>query len=79
MNRKDVLRPIYGTIVFQPFALLWCWMTGDDYLTMIGPFILYSTIIFMPIYSIYEWIWARRESRQVYLPDGRYALMDNLD
>ncbi len=54
MNRKDVIRPIYGTIVFQPFALLWCLLSGDDYLTMIGPFILYSTIIFIPIYSLYE-------------------------
>ena len=79
MNRKDIIRPIYGTIVFQPFALLWCWLSGDDYLTMIGPFILYSTIIFMPIYSVYEWIWSRRDSVQEYLPDGRYALMENLD
>ena len=35
MNRKDVIRPIYGTVVFQPFALLWCLLSGDDYLTMI--------------------------------------------
>ena len=34
MNRKDFWRPIYGTVVFQPFALLWCWLSGDDYLTM---------------------------------------------
>ena len=61
MNRKDFWRPIYGTVVFQPFALLWCWLSGDNYFTMIGPFILFSTIVFMPIYSIYEKLWDRYE------------------
>ena len=61
MNRKDFWRPIYGTVVFQTFALLWCRLSGDDYLTMIGPFILFSTIVFMPIYSIYEKLWDRYE------------------
>ena len=61
MNRKDFWRPIYGTVVFQPFALLWCWLSGDDYLTVVGPFILFSTIVFMPIYSIYEKLWDRYE------------------
>ncbi len=59
LNRKDIIRPIYGPVVFQPFALLWCLFSGDDYLTMIGPFILYSTVIFIPIYSIYERLWDR--------------------
>ena len=48
---KDFFRPIYGTIVFQPFALIWCRITDMDYLTMVGPFIIYSTIVFIPIYS----------------------------
>ena len=65
MNSKDVLRPIYGTVVFQPFALLWCMVSGDDYLTMIGPFIAYSTVVFIPIYSLYERIWQRFEQTHI--------------
>lgn len=54
---KDFLRPVYGTIVFQPFALAWCWLMDMDYMTMVGPFIIYSTIVFIPIYSVYERLW----------------------
>lgn len=54
MDKKDILRPIYGTIVFQPFAFLWAWLTGAPFLTEIGPFVIYSTVVFIPIYAIYE-------------------------
>lgn len=54
MNKKDILRPIYGTIAFQPFAFLWALATGTPFLTEIGPFVVYSTLIFIPIYAIYE-------------------------
>lgn len=54
MEKADIVRPIYGTIVFQPFALLWCLFSGMSYWTMIGPFTIYSTIVFIPIYAVYE-------------------------
>ncbi len=54
---KDWLRPVFGTIVFQPFAFLWCWATGASYVETVGPFIIYSTIVFIPIYSYYERLW----------------------
>ena len=54
MNKKDILRPIFGTIVFQPFAYLWALSTGAPFWTEIGPFVVYSTVIFMPIYAMYE-------------------------
>jgi hypothetical protein len=56
---KDIIRPIYGTIVFQPFAVAWCLLNGDDYMTTIGPFVLYSMFAFIPIYAIYEKLWNR--------------------
>jgi hypothetical protein len=56
---KDILRPIYGTIVFQPAAFAWCWMTGASYISTIGPFIIYCTLVFIPIYAAYEGLWAK--------------------
>ena len=53
-NRKDIWRPIIATIVFQPLALLWCLMLELDYLSTIGPFTIYATVGFMPIYWAFE-------------------------
>jgi len=54
---KSFIRPIYGTLAFQPFALLWCWLTGMDYLTSMGPLTIYSMLCFIPIYHYYDHWW----------------------
>jgi hypothetical protein len=54
MNKKDILRPIFGTIAFQPFAYMWALSTGAPFWTEIGPFVVYSTVVFIPIYAMYE-------------------------
>lgn len=54
MDRADIIRPIYGTVVFQPFVIFWCWLTDVPYLTNLGWFTVISTIYFMPVYAFYE-------------------------
>jgi hypothetical protein len=56
---KDILRPFFGLIAFQPFALLWCWNTDMSYSGTFGVFMLYSTLCFIPIYAVYERIFER--------------------
>ena len=58
---KSWIRPAYGTVAFQPFALLWCWVTGADYWTFVGPFTIYSMFAFVPIYHVYDLWWASKE------------------
>ena len=41
MNRRDVIRPFAGLVAFQPFALLWCWLTDMDYGSTFGLFMIY--------------------------------------
>tara|TARA_X000001036_G_C20575756_1_gene764580 strand:+ start:513 stop:716 length:204 start_codon:yes stop_codon:yes gene_type:complete len=52
--QKSFIRPLYGTVAFQPFALLWCWVTGMAYWTMMGPLTIYSMFCFIPIYHYYD-------------------------
>ena len=59
MPVKDILRPIFGLLVFQPFAWLWCWYTETDYGATFGFFMLYSTFCFIPIYAAYERLFER--------------------
>jgi len=54
MNRKDIIRPIYGTVMLQPLAFLWCQLTGIPYLENLGPLTVLATIYLMPIYTLYE-------------------------
>jgi len=54
---KSFFRPLYGTLAFQPFAYFWCWLTGIDYWTFIGPFTIYSMFAFIPIYHYYDHWW----------------------
>lgn len=61
VSHRDFWRPWAGTVAFQPFAFLWCWLMQVEYLNMIGPFIVYSTLIFIPIYVVYERMWDRYE------------------
>jgi hypothetical protein len=58
---KSWIRPAYGTVAFQPFALLWCWVTGADYWTFVGPFTIYSMFAFVPIYHVYDLWWDSKE------------------
>ena len=51
---KSFIRPIYGTLAFQPFALFWCWLMDVDYWTFMGPFTVYSMFAFIPIYHYYD-------------------------
>jgi hypothetical protein len=55
---KSAIRPIYGTLIFQPFAYLWCVLTDTDYLTSIGPFTIFCMFCFIPIYRYYDQIYA---------------------
>jgi len=54
LSKKNLYRPIFGTFMFQPFALLWCYLADIDYLTSLGPFTIYATFCFIPIYTIYD-------------------------
>ncbi len=51
---------MYGTVAFQPFAMLWCWVMEADYWTFVGPFTIYSMFAFVPIYHFYDVWWERR-------------------
>ena len=57
--QKDIIRPFFGLVAFQPFALLWCWLTDMSYGNTFGLFMLYSTFCFIPIYAVYERIFER--------------------
>jgi hypothetical protein len=59
VNLKDVIRPFFGLVAFQPFALTWCWLTDMSYGTTFGYFMLYSTLCFIPIYAVYERLYER--------------------
>ena len=54
VKRRDVIRPIYGLVAFQPFAALWCWMTDTPYWETLGGFMVYATVCYIPIYALYE-------------------------
>jgi len=51
----DWLAPIWGTIILQPFAYLYCVAVDVDYLTTLGPFTVLSTLYLMPMYALYWW------------------------
>lgn len=51
---------MYGTVAFQPFAMLWCWVMEANYWTFVGPFTIYSMFAFVPIYHFYDVWWERR-------------------
>lgn len=50
---RNIVRPVFGTIMFIPFLIVWCLTTGQD-LELFGWFTVYSTIAFVPIYWGYE-------------------------
>ncbi len=54
MEKKDIIRPIYGTIMLQPPTYLWCYYTGIPYLENLGIFTIIATIYLMPIYALFE-------------------------
>ncbi len=54
MERADIIRPIYGTVVLQPLVLLWCWLTDIPYFTNLGWFTIIATIYLMPVYAYFE-------------------------
>jgi len=54
LKKKDIIRPIYGTIMLQPLAFTWCYFTGIPYLENLGPLTVLATIYLMPIYAIFE-------------------------
>tara|TARA_R110002167_G_scaffold111007_2_gene282317 strand:- start:5950 stop:6144 length:195 start_codon:yes stop_codon:yes gene_type:complete len=61
MRWKDILRPTYGTVMLQPLTILWCWLFKLDYLAILGPFTIISTIYLMPVYLAYENLWNKKE------------------
>ena len=58
--KQDIIRPIFGTIMLQPFALLWAYTTRVNYWASFGPFTVFSTIYLIPIYAIYEAYWRNK-------------------
>ena len=52
--KKDIWRPIFGTVMLQPFMLLWAYYTDVSYLTNLAPLTILTTIILIPIYRWYE-------------------------
>ena len=60
---KGILRPTYGTIMLQPLTLFWCWLYDIDYMSILGPFTIVSTIYLMPVYMAYEKLWNMRERK----------------
>jgi len=54
MVKKDILRPIFGTLILQPPALIWCHLAGIPYLESIGGFTVFATLYMMPAYAWFE-------------------------
>ena len=54
MTKKDIMRPIVGTLGLQPLAFLWAGITNINYLENLGLFTIISTIYLIPIYYFYE-------------------------
>jgi len=54
MVRKDILRPIFGTLALQPPALIWCYIMEIPYLESIGGFTVFATLYLMPLYAWFE-------------------------
>tara|TARA_R110000824_G_scaffold135073_1_gene298109 strand:- start:490 stop:711 length:222 start_codon:yes stop_codon:yes gene_type:complete len=52
--RKDILRPIFGTVLIQPLMLLWAYYTDVSYITNLGPLTIITTIYLIPVYRWYE-------------------------
>ncbi len=55
--KKDVMRPIIGTIALQPPAYFWCYLTDTAYWSNMGIFTIIATIYLMPVYALYEKYW----------------------
>ena len=53
-TKKDIMRPIVGTLALQPLAFLWAGITNINYLENLGLFTIISTIYLIPIYYFYE-------------------------
>lgn len=56
-KKKDIIRPIYGTLALQPLAFAWAYYQEIDYISTLGAFTVISTIYLMPVYSWFEKIW----------------------
>tara|TARA_R110000824_G_scaffold125835_1_gene285121 strand:- start:175 stop:381 length:207 start_codon:yes stop_codon:yes gene_type:complete len=54
LNKKDIYRPIFGTITLQPPTYLWCEWTGLPYWSNVGLFTIIATIYLIPIYAWFE-------------------------
>ena len=54
MTKKDIMRPIVGTLALQPLAFLWAGITNINYLENLGLFTIISPIYLIPIYYFYE-------------------------
>jgi len=55
MSKWDWIAPIWGTVVLQPFAYIYCIWAGVDYVSTLGPFTILSTLYLMPMYALYWW------------------------
>ena len=60
MNRKDYLRPVFGTLVLQPLAMWWCYLTETPYLSNVGIFTIVATVYLIPVYAFYEKLWEKQ-------------------
>jgi len=58
---KDILRPIFGTILLQPLMLVWALWTDTSYLTNLGPLTIVTTLYLIPVYRWYETICENRK------------------
>ena len=54
MEKRDIYRPIFGTLALQPPAFILCNLIGIPYLESIGAFTLFATIYLMPLYAWFE-------------------------
>lgn len=54
MKRKDIWRPIVGTLALQPLALLWAYISNINYVENLGLFTVVSTLYLIPVYYYYE-------------------------
>ena len=54
MEKRDIYRPIFGTLALQPPAFIWCQLAGIPYLESIGGFTVFATLYLMPLYAWFE-------------------------
>jgi|TARA_R110000822_G_scaffold281894_1_gene403514 hypothetical protein len=54
MINKDIYRPIFGTVMLQPPAYIWCQIIGIPYIESIGLFTVFATLYLMPLYAWFE-------------------------